>query len=70
MQSLCLLPRCTHARRYQAMSQEPPSPRSIDRSVPVPLAAICLKAMAKWPEDRYPRCSDLALALRRWRRPR
>jgi serine/threonine protein kinase len=53
---------------YQVMSQEPPSPRSVDRSVPIPLAAICLKAMARRPEDRYARCADLALALRRWRR--
>jgi eukaryotic-like serine/threonine-protein kinase len=51
---------------YQAMSQEPPSPRSIDRAVPTPLAAICMKAMAKRPEDRYPRCAEFSQALRRW----
>jgi serine/threonine protein kinase len=53
---------------YQAMNQDPPSPRSIDRGVPDPLAAICLRAMAKRPQERYPSCADLADDLRRWRR--
>ena len=53
---------------YQAMSQDPPSPRAIDRAVPAALAAICMKAMARRPEDRYPSCAGLADDLRRWRR--
>ncbi len=53
---------------YQAMSLTPPSPRSINPAVPAPLAAICLKAIAKRPESRYPSCADLADDLRRWRR--
>ena len=54
---------------YQAMSEEPPSPRSIAPTVPVPLAAICLKAMARRPEDRYPSCAELSKALKCWCRP-
>jgi serine/threonine protein kinase len=50
----------------QAMIQEPPSPRSIAPAVPARLAAICMKAMAKRPEDRYARCADLARALKDW----
>jgi serine/threonine protein kinase len=50
----------------QAIIQEPPSPRSIAPAVPARLSAICMKAMAKRPEDRYPRCADLAKDLRSW----
>ncbi len=35
-------------------------PRELNRSIPVPLEAICLKAMALSPKDRYP--SAIALA--------
>ena len=37
-----------------------PAPRAVDRSIPAPLEAICLKAMAKEPEARY----DSVRALR------
>src|SRR5579883_477939 len=51
---------------YQAMSQDPPSPRAIRPAVPAPLAAICLKTLARAPERRYGSCAELAEGLRRW----
>jgi hypothetical protein len=42
--------------------------RSIAPAVPARLAAIGMKAMAGEPEDRDPRCADLADDLRRWSR--
>jgi serine/threonine protein kinase len=53
---------------YQAMNQDPPSPRAIQPAVPAPLAAICLKTLAKSPERRYGSCAELAESLRRWDR--
>jgi serine/threonine protein kinase len=47
--------------------QTPPPPLRAERpEVPAELEAICLKAMAKRPEDRYPSCRDMADDLRRW----
>jgi serine/threonine-protein kinase len=45
---------------------EIPSPRSLDPAIPKPLEAICLKAMALKPEDRYPSPRALAEDLTRW----
>jgi Ca-activated chloride channel family protein len=44
----------------------PRAPRSIRRSIPKELEAICLKAMAKHPEDRYATGEELAQALRQF----
>jgi eukaryotic-like serine/threonine-protein kinase len=41
-------------------------PRRIDPSVPAPLQAICLKAMALDPAARYATALDLAADLERW----
>ena len=41
-------------------------PRSVRRSVPAPLEAICLKAMAVRPEDRYGSVRELAEDLEHW----
>lgn len=47
--------------------QTPPPPLRAERpEVPAELEAICLKALAKRPEDRYPSCPALADELRRW----
>jgi serine/threonine-protein kinase len=47
---------------------EPPAPpRSVIPSIPPPLEAICLKAMARNPDHRYPSPLDLADDLNRWR---
>jgi serine/threonine-protein kinase len=42
------------------------SPRIIDPTLDRPLEAICLRAMALRPEDRYPRVRALADDLERW----
>src|SRR5262249_41535258 len=43
-----------------------PPPRQVKREVPVALEAICLKAMALRPEDRYPGPRELAEEIERW----
>jgi serine/threonine protein kinase len=43
-----------------------PKPSTVKRDVPPALEAICLKAMATIPEDRYPTASDLAADLEAW----
>lgn len=42
------------------------SPRSVNASVPAALEAVCLKAMAKEPTDRYATALDLARDVERW----
>ena len=46
---------------------EPADPRALVENVPADLAAICRKAMAKDPADRYPTAQAFADDLRRWR---
>ena len=41
-------------------------PRSLVADLPRPLEAICLKALATAPEDRYPRAKELADDVERW----
>ena len=43
-----------------------PRPRQVDSSVPVALEAICLKAMALTPDDRYPTPRALGEDTERW----
>jgi serine/threonine protein kinase len=43
-----------------------PRPREAKRGIPRALEAICLKAMATRPDDRYPAALDLAADLERW----
>jgi eukaryotic-like serine/threonine-protein kinase len=43
-----------------------PRPRKLDASIDRPLEAICLKAMARSPEDRYPSPRALADDIERW----
>ncbi len=45
---------------------EIPPPRSIDPTIPGPLEAICRKAMATGPRDRYPSGRSLAVDVERW----
>jgi tRNA A-37 threonylcarbamoyl transferase component Bud32 len=49
-----------HSIVVRIIDEEPPSPRSVNGDIPPDLEAICLKAMAKEPSDRY--CSAAALA--------
>jgi WD40 repeat protein/serine/threonine protein kinase len=50
----------------RAMAGEFPRPRNACRCIPLPLEAICLKALARRPEDRYASPSTLADDLERW----
>ena len=43
-----------------------PPPRTIDASIDPALEAVCLKAMAPKPEDRYGSCGALAEDIERW----
>ena len=57
------------ARRDLAERTSPTRPArhgSVRRSIPMDLEAICLKAMARKPEDRYATPGDLAQALRQF----
>ncbi len=49
------------------VQHEPPiPPRILSRDVPKALQAICLKAMAKNPKQRYTRADDLARDVQHW----
>jgi Ca-activated chloride channel family protein len=54
----------------QILNTPPKAPRRIARSVPAALEAICLKAMAKKPDERYATAAELAAALRGFLAPR
>jgi serine/threonine protein kinase len=43
-----------------------PSPRAANPEVPAPLAAVCLKAVAKVPSRRYSSAAEMAVDLQRW----
>ncbi|MFI5460821.1 MAG: protein kinase, partial [Isosphaerales bacterium] len=43
-----------------------PPPRTVERSIPVPLEAICLKAMATQPDQRYSSVRALARDIEHW----
>jgi serine/threonine protein kinase/WD40 repeat protein len=51
----------------QILTEAPHPPSRIVAAFPRELAAICLKALEKNPEDRYPTALALADDLRRWR---
>jgi len=51
---------------FQAAHEDPPSPRSIEPTVPTCLADICLKALSRCPEQRYPSCDHISAGLRSW----
>lgn len=51
---------------FNVIQTEPPSPRRYNEKIPLDLETICLKAMAKRPQDRYASCQELANDLRRW----
>lgn len=53
---------------FHAIHQPPASPRAIAPRVPRSLATICLKSLAKRPEQRYASCQDFADELWRWLR--
>jgi WD40 repeat protein len=47
-------------------TEEPPPPSRRNPAVPRDLETICLRAMARRPEERYADCQQLADDLRRW----
>jgi serine/threonine protein kinase/tetratricopeptide (TPR) repeat protein len=50
----------------QAQRGQFPPPRQIDDSIDAALEAVCLKAMALTPQDRYGSCRALADDIERW----
>jgi WD40 repeat protein/serine/threonine protein kinase len=52
--------------RHHIMHTPPRPPRALRPDLPADLEAVCLKAQAKRPEDRYPGCREMAEDLRRW----
>src|SRR6266540_1182205 len=52
---------------YQHVQEDPTPPRALNPDVPVPLERVCLKAMAKRPEDRYQTAVELRADLERAR---
>jgi len=50
--------------REQNLREDPKPPRSIEPDIPEDLERVCLRCLAKRPEDRYPRADDVALDLR------
>ncbi|MCR4413746.1 MAG: hypothetical protein NUV77_15105, partial [Thermoguttaceae bacterium] len=52
----------------QVIEEPPPSPRSLDDSVPPALESVCLRAMSKRPEDRYATAGDFEADLLEWLR--
>jgi serine/threonine protein kinase len=57
----------TTAILHAVVEEDPPSPRSVVRDLPVDLETVILKAMAKRPDDRYRTAAEFAADLRRFR---
>jgi hypothetical protein len=53
-----------HSLPAQVVEDEPPGPRQWNAAIPGDLEAICLKALAKDPDDRYRSAAALARDLR------
>ncbi len=51
-------------RRVRA--DQPTRPRTLHAEVPPALEAVCLKALAKQPSERYPSAADLARDVQQW----
>jgi tRNA A-37 threonylcarbamoyl transferase component Bud32 len=53
-----------HSLPARVVEENPPPPRKLNPEVPRDLEAVCLKALAKKPRDRYPSAAALAGDLR------
>jgi serine/threonine-protein kinase len=51
---------------YQAINTLPPKPSTLRPEIDDRLERICLKALSKKPEDRFPSCKAFADILRSW----
>lgn len=51
---------------HQIQSQDPRAPRSLDKTISLDLETICLKCLAKLPDDRYATARELAADLQRF----
>jgi tetratricopeptide (TPR) repeat protein/aminoglycoside phosphotransferase (APT) family kinase protein len=56
----------TTAVLRRVVHEAPPPPRAAVPAVPRALEAVCLKALAKRPAERYPAALDLAGDVKRW----
>lgn len=54
----------TNTLLRRIVDEEPPAPHKWRKGIPQDLETICLKAMAKKPDNRYPRARDFADDLR------
>jgi tetratricopeptide (TPR) repeat protein len=52
--------------RRQVIHEAPLPPRAHEPAVPAGLDVICVRALAKRPEDRYQTAGEMAAAIRRW----
>jgi eukaryotic-like serine/threonine-protein kinase len=52
---------------YRHVREDPTPPRMLNPDVPAPLEAICLKAMAKLPDNRYQTAAEMHDDLQRFR---
>jgi serine/threonine protein kinase len=52
---------------YRHVREDPTPPRMLNADVPAPLEAICLKAMAKLPDNRYQTAAEFQSDLERFR---
>jgi len=51
---------------YRHVREDPTPPRQLNPDVPAPLEAICLKAMAKLPDNRYQTAAEFQADLERF----
>ncbi len=51
---------------HQVIHDDPQSPRGLNSAIPKDLETICLKAMSKRIQDRYPTAGELASDLAHW----
>ena len=55
-----------HGVLHAILHDEPTPPRSLDRTIPAELETIVLKAVSKFPQDRYATAGEMAADLRRF----
>ena len=56
----------SHTVIYEKIEADAPSPRQFRPDLPTDLEAICLRCLARSPDDRYPSCGAFAAALTDW----